>query len=226
LRDIAHRPRIRYSRNAFADRANFPRGINLPKPKARAYLVVPQASRILLRAAHNTPPLAQGSPAMAKKISKELVTIDRRRNDRRDVRAEKATTKKTLAKVSKKNVEADVEETEEATAAAPVESIPQMERRAKVNRRRQIDPTTCEREYSDDEVEFMQALDAYKRKNGRMFPTCSEVLEVVRSLGYTKVAAGMTVVPLAQAVAGEVAGNTADITPFYATAPLGASLVG
>ncbi len=61
-----------------------------------------------------------------------------------------------------------------------------LERRAKVNRRRQIDPTTCERDYTDDEVEFMNALDEYKRKSGRMFPTCSEVLEVIRGLGYIK----------------------------------------
>ncbi|HZZ71611.1 MAG TPA: hypothetical protein VFE24_05120 [Pirellulales bacterium] len=60
------------------------------------------------------------------------------------------------------------------------------ERREKVSRRRQIDPTTCERDYSEDEVEFMQALDEYKRKNGRMFPTCSEMLEVLRALGYAK----------------------------------------
>jgi hypothetical protein len=60
------------------------------------------------------------------------------------------------------------------------------ERRAKVNRRRQIDPTTCERDYSSDEIEFMSAMDDYKRRSGRMFPTCSEVLEVVRSLGYEK----------------------------------------
>ena len=58
--------------------------------------------------------------------------------------------------------------------------------RRKAPRRRQIDPTTCERDYSPDEVEFMQAMDAYKRSSGRMFPTCSEVLEVVRSIGYAK----------------------------------------
>jgi len=58
--------------------------------------------------------------------------------------------------------------------------------RRKVQRRRQIDPTTCERDYTDDEIEFMQAMDAYKRASGRMFPTCSEILEVVRDLGYTK----------------------------------------
>ncbi len=37
-----------------------------------------------------------------------------------------------------------------------------------------------------EEVEFMNALDDYKRTSGRMFPTCSEVLEVLRGLGYTK----------------------------------------
>ena len=58
--------------------------------------------------------------------------------------------------------------------------------RRKVERRKLIDPTTCERDYSLDEVEFMKAMDEYKRKSGRMFPTWSEVLEVVRSLGYAK----------------------------------------
>ncbi len=61
--------------------------------------------------------------------------------------------------------------------------------RRKVERRRQIDPTTCERDYSLDEVEFMSAMDTYKRRSGRQFPTWSEVLEVVRSLGYRKVEA-------------------------------------
>ena len=58
--------------------------------------------------------------------------------------------------------------------------------RRKVARRRQIDPTTCERDYNNDEIEFMHALDAYKRAAGRMFPTCSEILEVIRDLGYRR----------------------------------------
>ena len=62
---------------------------------------------------------------------------------------------------------------------------PKVERR-KTNRRRQIDPTTCERDYTDDELEFMRAMDDYKRNSGRMFPTCSEILEVVRALGYVR----------------------------------------
>jgi hypothetical protein len=53
-------------------------------------------------------------------------------------------------------------------------------------RRRQVDPTTCEKEYSDEEIAFMRAMDLYKRNNRRPFPTWSEVLEVLRSLGYRK----------------------------------------
>ncbi|MEX2174273.1 MAG: hypothetical protein WD872_07915 [Pirellulaceae bacterium] len=75
-------------------------------------------------------------------------------------------------------------------AVAVVVERRQGERRVKVARRRQIDPTTCERDYSNDEIEFMHALDAYKRANGRMFPTCSEILEVIRGLGYVRTSAG------------------------------------
>jgi hypothetical protein len=56
-------------------------------------------------------------------------------------------------------------------------------------RRRQVDPTTCERDYNDEEINFMKAMDQYKRDNRRPFPTWSEVLEVLRALGYRKVAA-------------------------------------
>ena len=62
---------------------------------------------------------------------------------------------------------------------------PPVERR---KRRRQIDPTTCERDYTDQEIEFMQAMDDYKQQSGRMFPTCSEILEVLMKIGYRQVA--------------------------------------
>ena len=62
------------------------------------------------------------------------------------------------------------------------------DRRDLGERRRQIDPTTCERDYNDDEIEFMKAMDQYKRDNRRPFPTWSEVLEVLRAIGYRKVA--------------------------------------
>jgi hypothetical protein len=53
-------------------------------------------------------------------------------------------------------------------------------------RRRFVDPTTCERDYNEAEMEFMQAMHDYKHRSGRMFPTWSEVLEVLKSLGYEK----------------------------------------
>jgi hypothetical protein len=78
--------------------------------------------------------------------------------------------------------------TDRRNPAAAVTPERKIERRVKVARRRQIDPTTCEREYTDEEIEFMHALEAYKRSSGRMFPTCSEVLEVLRGLGYERTA--------------------------------------
>lgn len=59
-------------------------------------------------------------------------------------------------------------------------------------RRRFVDPTTSEREYSAAEMEFMLAMNNYKRSSGRMFPTWSEVLEVLRALGYEKAAPAKT----------------------------------
>jgi hypothetical protein len=56
-------------------------------------------------------------------------------------------------------------------------------------RRRFVDPTTSEREYTEAEMEFMMAMNEYKRSSGRMFPTWSEVLEVLQGLGYEKVPA-------------------------------------
>jgi hypothetical protein len=49
-----------------------------------------------------------------------------------------------------------------------------------------INPSTCQREYTDDEIEFMIAVYEYKRSSGRMFPTWSEAIEVHAILGYNK----------------------------------------
>jgi hypothetical protein len=54
-------------------------------------------------------------------------------------------------------------------------------------RRRLVDPTTCERDYTRAELEFMKAIQDYKAEHGRPFPTWTEVLEVALSLGYQKV---------------------------------------
>lgn len=41
---------------------------------------------------------------------------------------------------------------------------------------------------SDEQFEFLMAIDNYKRKNTRPFPTWTEVLEVIKAMGYRKVA--------------------------------------
>ena len=51
---------------------------------------------------------------------------------------------------------------------------------------RRMNPTTSDRHYTSDEVEFMNALAEFKQVSGRLFPTCSEILGVLRSLGYEK----------------------------------------
>ena len=98
-----------------------------------------------------------------------------------------ARTKKTEVTLDRRASLDRRESEDRRTVTTPVVEERRQTPRRKVPRRRQIDPTTCERDYSDQEIEFMQAMDAYKRSSGRMFPTCSEILEVLRDLGYRQV---------------------------------------
>ncbi|HLW67830.1 MAG TPA: hypothetical protein VKS79_21105 [Gemmataceae bacterium] len=41
--------------------------------------------------------------------------------------------------------------------------------------------------FTDEEVEFLKAMERYKREHHRPFPTWREVLLVVESLGYRKI---------------------------------------
>jgi len=45
-----------------------------------------------------------------------------------------------------------------------------------------------EGEMTEEQFEFLMAIDQYKRANQRPFPTWTEVLEVIRAIGYRKVA--------------------------------------
>jgi hypothetical protein len=45
-----------------------------------------------------------------------------------------------------------------------------------------------EGEMTNEQFMFIQAIDAFKRANDRPFPTWTEVLEVIRKLGYRKTA--------------------------------------
>jgi len=64
-----------------------------------------------------------------------------------------------------------------------------LDRRRGPGRRRSDERKGAEEgEMSDEQFEFLMAIDEYKRKNTRPFPTWTEVLEVIKALGYRKVA--------------------------------------
>jgi hypothetical protein len=56
--------------------------------------------------------------------------------------------------------------------------------------RRRSDERKCaeEGQMSDEQFEFLMAINEYKKKNTRPFPTWTEVLEIIKALGYRKVA--------------------------------------
>ena len=64
-----------------------------------------------------------------------------------------------------------------------------LDRRRGPGKRRSSDRKSAEEGHmSDEQFEFLMAIDEYKRKNTRPFPTWTEVLEVIKALGYRKVA--------------------------------------
>lgn len=65
-----------------------------------------------------------------------------------------------------------------------------LERRRGPGRRRSDSRRSAEEgELNDEQFEFVMAMDEYKRANKRPFPSWTEVLEVIKYLGYRKVAA-------------------------------------
>jgi len=53
--------------------------------------------------------------------------------------------------------------------------------RKKTKKRKQNSPGEDE-----DVLEFIRAVDEYKRSNNKPFPSWSEILEIIRDLGYRK----------------------------------------
>jgi hypothetical protein len=63
-----------------------------------------------------------------------------------------------------------------------------LERRRGPGRRRSDDRRSAEEgEMSAEQFEFVMAIETYKKVNKRMYPTWTEVLEVIHQLGYRKV---------------------------------------
>ncbi|MEX0654959.1 MAG: hypothetical protein WD534_09665 [Phycisphaeraceae bacterium] len=59
-------------------------------------------------------------------------------------------------------------------------------RRGPGRRRNDFVKAADEGEMSPEQFLFLKAIDAYKRVNNRPYPTWTEVLEVIRKLGYRK----------------------------------------
>src|SRR5947209_2290985 len=71
-----------------------------------------------------------------------------------------------------------------------------LERRRGPGRRRTDDRRSAEEgEMTDEQFEFVMAIDTYKRLNKQPFPSWTEILEVVKQLGYRKVAASTIRLP-------------------------------
>lgn len=61
-------------------------------------------------------------------------------------------------------------------------------RRGPGRRRTEFSKAAEEGEMTGEQFLFIKAIDAYKRVNNRPYPTWTEVLEVIRKLGYRKTA--------------------------------------
>jgi hypothetical protein len=72
--------------------------------------------------------------------------------------------------------------------AAGVDRRSGLDRRRGPGRRRgEVRRAAEEGELSGDLLEFVMAVDEYKRLNDRPYPTTSEIFEIVQYLGYRKV---------------------------------------
>lgn len=57
---------------------------------------------------------------------------------------------------------------------------------ARSRRRQGLEDVCLCADYTPDEVEFLRAIDQYKRRRGKPFPTWKEVLDLLRSLAWEK----------------------------------------
>lgn len=80
-----------------------------------------------------------------------------------------------------------------------------LDRRRGPGRRRTEDRKAAEEgQMTDEQFEFIRAVDQYKKLNNRPFPTWTEVLEIVKALGYRKVAEPCSLSQLENSAPAEV----------------------
>jgi hypothetical protein len=78
-------------------------------------------------------------------------------------------------------------EADAASAGGVFVPVSGPDRREKKERRRRVDPTTFDKQYTRDELDFMTAIQSFKDRTGSKFPTHREVIKVATFLGYRKV---------------------------------------
>lgn len=78
---------------------------------------------------------------------------------------------------------------ETAERRSPAERRLSLDRRRGPGRRRSDDRRAAEEgQMTDEQFDFIMAIDQYKKENNKPFPSWTEVLEVLKTIGYRKVA--------------------------------------
>ena len=124
-----------------------------------------------------------GAPPPGTVIDRRLGLDQRQQNDPRQ--ADGATPKPASAKPRKKSL---VPNADSSALATPTDDgFTGLERkRGRGRRLSEFTKSAEEGEMTTEQFLFLMAIDAFKKGNDRMFPTWTDVLEVVRLLGYRK----------------------------------------
>jgi hypothetical protein len=118
-------------------------------------------------------------PAMPASATPQADTADDRRLSEVDRRAGLDRRQKSRDESGYTGPERRVKDRRESTG---------LERRRGAGIRRSDDRRSAEEgEMHADQFEFVMAIEAYKKVNHKLYPTWTEILEVVRQLGYRKV---------------------------------------
>lgn len=87
---------------------------------------------------------------------------------------------------ARKAVKAGGKTTEKKSAAAKSTTKKAASAKAKARAPKRAKATPDSAEIDAEVLEFIEAIDKYKQKHSRPFPSWSEVLMVLKSLGYAK----------------------------------------
>lgn len=121
------------------------------------------------------------SPTAEQVLIERAAAAARESEDRRDSVIDRR------SGIDRRDVADFVERRRSGDSGAPDPLSTNLERRRGPGRRRtDFMKAADEGEMSQEQFLFIMAIDAFKRVNGKTFPTWTDVLEVIRKLGYRK----------------------------------------